>query len=122
MANHIKTCEHCLRFKAEEQQEELKPLLATHPMELVHMDYLTIEGKDKDVNILVVTDHFTRFSQAFVMPNQTAAVTANLWEHYFVYYSIPEKILSHQGRNFESDLIRKLCCVTGVKQLLIDPK
>ena len=50
MADHIKTCECCLRFKAMEQREELKPLLATHPMELTHMDYLTIEGKDKDVN------------------------------------------------------------------------
>ena len=29
------------------------------------MDYLTIDGKDKDVNILVVTYHFTRFSQVF---------------------------------------------------------
>ena len=73
--------------------------------ELVHMNYLTIEGKDEDINVLVMTDHFTRFSQAFVMPNQTAAVTARtLWEHFFVYYSIPEKILSNQGRNFESDL------------------
>ena len=111
-------CEYCLRFKAKDQREELKPLLATHPIELVHMDYLTIEGKDKDVNILVVTDHFTRFSQAFVTLNQMAATTAKtLWEHYFVYYGIPEKILSDQGQNFESDLIKELCHVTGVKKL-----
>ena len=34
---------------------------ATYPMELVHMDYLTIAANegDKDVNILVITDHFT---------------------------------------------------------------
>ena len=122
MAEHIRKCERCLRFKAKEQREELKPLLATHPMELVHMDYLTIEGKDKEVNILVVTDHFTRFAQAFVTPNQTAAVTAKtLWEHYFVYYGIPEKILSDQGRNFESDLIRELCHITGVKKLRTTP-
>ena len=40
------------------------------------MDYLTKEGKDKDVNIVVVTDHFTRFSQALVTLNQMAAITA----------------------------------------------
>ena len=81
------------------------------------MDYLTIERKDKDVIVLVVTDHFTRFSQAFVTPNQTAVVTAKtLWEHYFVYYGIPEKIQSDQGTNFENDLIRELCHVTGVKK------
>ena len=122
MADHIKTCECCLRFKAKEQREELKPLLATRPMKLVHMDYLTIEGKDKDVNILVVTDHFTRFSQAFVTLNQIAATTAKTFlEHYFVYYGIPEKILSDQGQNFESDLIKELCHVTGVKKLRTIP-
>ena len=43
---------------------------------------------------LMVTEHFTRFSQVFVTLNQMAATTAkNMWEHYFVYYSIPEKIL-----------------------------
>ena len=82
------------------------------------MDYLTIEGKDEDVNILVVRDHFTRFTQAFVMPHQAATTTAKtLWEHYFVYYGIPEKILSDQGQNFESDLIKELCHVTRVKKL-----
>ena len=34
---------------------------ATCPMELLHMDYLTIEANEggKDVHILVITDHFT---------------------------------------------------------------
>ena len=33
----------------------------TYPMELVHMDYLTIKANEgvKDVHILVITDHFT---------------------------------------------------------------
>ena len=34
---------------------------ATYPMELVHMDYLTIEANEggKDVYMLVIMDHFT---------------------------------------------------------------
>ena len=34
---------------------------ATHPMELVLMDYLIIKVNEggKDVHILVITDHFT---------------------------------------------------------------
>ena len=45
----------------------LENIEASYPMELVHMDYLTIESNksDKDVNILVVMDHFTRLAQAF---------------------------------------------------------
>ena len=40
----------------------------TYPMELVHMDYLTIEATEggKDIHILVITDHFIRYAQAIV--------------------------------------------------------
>ena len=57
--------------------------MAMRPMELVHINYLTIESKlsEKDVNILVITDHFTCYAQAFVTSSQTALVVANtLWE------------------------------------------
>ena len=38
-------------------------------------------------------------------------------DKFFMYYGIPEKILSKQGRNFESSLIAELCKLTGVKKL-----
>ena len=77
MWNNIsKPCGQCLHFNAKPQCSELHPILTTHLMELVHIDFLTIEsGKgDKVVNILVVTDHFTRYAQANVTPSQTAKV------------------------------------------------
>ena len=51
-------------------------------MDLIHMDNLTIESvkRDdklkKDINVLVVTDHFARYAQVFVMPSQTTKVVA----------------------------------------------
>ena len=38
------------------------------PLELVHMDYLTIQAMEggKDIHILVITDHFTRYAQAIL--------------------------------------------------------
>ena len=46
----------------------MSPIVITHSLELIHMDFLTIEAlnSDKDVYILVVTHHFTLFIQAFV--------------------------------------------------------
>ena len=73
------------------------PLEVTHPLELIHMDYPKIESNqsDKDEHILIVTDHFTRFAQAFITPNETApVVTRTLWDQYFMKYGIPEKIVS----------------------------
>ena len=56
------------------------------------------------------------------MLNQMVATTAKtLWKHYFVYYGVPEKILSDQGKNFESDLMKELHHVTRVKKLRTTP-
>ena len=51
---------------------------ATYHMELVHMDCLTIEANEggKDIHILVITDHFTRYAQAIITSSQTAKYTA----------------------------------------------
>ena len=38
-----------------------------------------------------------------------------------MYYGIPEKILSDEGRNFASSLIAELCKLTGVKKLRTTP-
>ena len=93
---------------------------ATYPMELVHMDYLTIEATEggKDVHILVITDHFMRYAQAIVTSSQTAKCTAqNLWDKFIVHYGLPEQILTDQGHNFESDLLKALCEIAQVKKI-----
>ena len=49
----------------------LENIVATHPIELVHLNYLCLEpGKGLDENVLVVTDHFTRYAQAYVTRTQ----------------------------------------------------
>ena len=50
-------------------------------MELVHIDYLTVEAANnskilKDVNILLVTHHFTWYAQVYLTPNQKANTVA----------------------------------------------
>ena len=62
--HHVKTCPRSLRFKAQPEKAELNPIIATRPLELVHVDYLTIKAPnnsmlEKDVNVLIITDHFT---------------------------------------------------------------
>ena len=93
---------------------------ATFPMELVHMDYLTIEANEggKDVHILVITDHFTHYVQTIVTSSQTAKCTAqNLWDKFIVHYGLPEKILTDQGHNFKSDLLKELCELAQVNKI-----
>ena len=120
VTRHIRQCERCLSFKASPDRAPMENVNATYPMELVHMDYLTIEATEggKDVHILVITDHFTRYAQAIVTSLQTAKCTAqNLWDKFIVHYGLPEKILTDQGHNFESDLLKALCEIAQVKKI-----
>ena len=96
-------------------------------MELVHIDYLTIEAptnskSNKDINILIVTDHFTRYALAYITSSQKASgIARTLWDNFFVHYGFPEKIVSDQGHNFESLLISELCELTQIKKLRTTP-
>ena len=44
-----------------------------------------------------------------------------LWENFLVNYGLPEKILTDQGKNFESSLVRQLCELAGVQKLRTIP-
>ena len=94
-----------------------------HPLELVHFDFLIIGGKDNsDKNILVITDHFTEYMQAYVTSSQTASVVAKmLWDQFLVQYSCPSRILTDQGCNFKSKLVQELCGLAKVKKLRTTP-
>ena len=125
--HHIKSCPRCLRCKTQPEKAELNPIIATRPLEFVHIDYLTIEPPsnykfDKDINVLIITDHFTRYAQAHITSSQKASMVAKtLWDHFFVHYRFPEKILSDQGQNFESLLISELCELTQIQRLRTIP-
>ena len=97
--------------------------MATHSLKLVHLDYLCLEpGKEKEENVLVVTDHFTCYAQTYVIQSQTALMTANaLWDNFIVHYGLLKKILSDQGRNSESELTADLCRLMGTKKLRTSP-
>ena len=48
-----------LKRKATPDVAPLQPIIANQPMELVHMDFLSIEPSKGNIeNVLVITDHF----------------------------------------------------------------
>ena len=120
---HVLKCSRCLRRKTPPQVAPLQPILVTQPLGLVHMDYLSLEPSKGNIeNVLVITDHFTRYALAYPSKTQTAQATARiLWDNFICHYGFPEKFISDQGRNFESDLIKELCKIAGVKKVHTTP-
>ena len=74
----VKTCERCVRRKA--SPDKAAPLVninTTRPLELVCMDFLSIEPDSKNTkDILVITDHFTKYAVAIPTRDQKASTVA----------------------------------------------
>jgi transposase InsO family protein len=120
----VRTCGRCVRRKARpERAAPLVNIRTTRPLELLCMDYLSLEAdKSGTKDILVITDHFTKFAVAIPTPNQKARTVAKcLWENFMVHYGIPEKLHSDQGPDFESRTIKELCQVAGIHKVRTTP-
>nr|XP_055049769.1 uncharacterized protein LOC129435994 [Misgurnus anguillicaudatus] len=120
----IKTCERCVRRKMPpEKAAALVNIKTTRPLELVCMDFLSLEpDRSNTKDILVITDHFTKYAVAIPTRNQKAQTVARcLWDNFFVHYGFPERLHSDQGPDFESRLIKELCDIAGVRKVRTTP-
>lgn len=121
---YIKNCGQCVTFKTPcKKSASLHQIVSSGPLNLVCIDFLSMEPDSKGIsNVLVVTDHFTRYAQAFPSKNQTALTVAKiLVDKFFVHYGLPARIHSDQGRDFESKLIRELLNLLGVRKSRTTP-
>ena len=116
--NHVLKCGRCLRRKTNvHSRAPLVNITTTYPLEMVCMDYLTLEPAKGISNVLVITDHFTKFAMAIPTKNQTAKTTAEaFYNNFIVHYGIPTSIHSDQGANFQSEIMRELCMITNMKK------
>ena len=68
-------------------------------------------------NVLVMTDHFTRYALAVVMKDQTAkTVTKVFYECFIAVFGAPTKLLSNRGPNFTSALVEELCTAFSIQK------
>ena len=114
----VKGCDRCLRRKNKQQQREpLVSVTTSAPLELVCMDYLTLEPSKGVGNVLIITDHFTKYALAIPTRNQTARTTAEaFFDNCVAHYGIPERLHTDQGANFESELIKELCRIMNMNK------
>ncbi|KAK7922047.1 hypothetical protein WMY93_008949 [Mugilogobius chulae] len=87
------------------------------------MDYLSLEpDRSGTKDVLVLTDHFTKYAVAIPTANQKARTVAKcLWDNFIVHYGIPERLHTDQGPDFESNLIRELCDISGIQKTRTTP-
>ena len=109
-----RNCAACATRKtpAPKARAPLVNIQAGYPLQLIAMDIMGPFPDNGSGNsyILVVSDYFTRWVEAYAIPNQEATTVAvKLVEEFFCRFSIPERLHSDQGRQFESLLIADIC-------------
>ena len=98
----------------------LQPIITSYPLQLVATDILCPlpESPSGNSYIIVVADYFTRYTEAYPIPNQEATTVARKLVDEF---SLPEQLHSDQGRNFESAIISEVCKLLGVQKSRTTP-
>ena len=97
---------------------------AGFPMQLVAIDILgpLPESAAGNKYILVTGDYFTRWMEAYPIPNlEATTVATKLVNELFCRFSIPEHLHSDQGRQFESAIIAEVCKLLKIEKTRTTP-
>ena len=128
MRQVIRVCTCCLPYEGGITKATLWPIVATAPLDLLHVDFMSIETTlelnqlPRVANVLVFQDHFTKHMLAYVIPDQTVkTVTKFLYGGYISIFRPLARLLSDRGASFTSSVIEELCKVLGIKQLWTTP-
>lgn len=103
----------CAKIKSPPpNRAELKPITEfSKPFDMVAVDILELSTTSSGNRYVVVfTDYLTKWVEAFPLRNMTSDSIAKVFINEIISrHSAPSKLLSDQGRNFLSDLIKSIC-------------
>ncbi|KAJ8369746.1 hypothetical protein SKAU_G00097740 [Synaphobranchus kaupii] len=123
--SYVRNCPRCVLSKTPEPaaRAPLESITTSAPLELVCIDFWSAEdNNNKSVDVLVITDHFTKLAHAFPCQDQTAKkVARKLWDNFFCVYGFPQRLHSDQGANFQSELMAELLELAGVGKSRTSP-
>lgn len=124
IADYVTACVHCQRYKATNKKP---PGLLQTPVMNQRNEVLAIdlfgplpEGEDGERWILLVEDTATRWVELYARKDATAEACARvLIEEFFMRFGLPRRIISDNGVQFISAVMRQCMSALGVKQNLV---
>ena len=104
MRQVIRACTCCLQYKPGIPKAPLCPIMATAPLDLLHVHFTSIETTlelnqlPRVANSLVFQDNFTKHVLVYVTPDQTAKTVAKfLYGGYISIFGALARLLSDRG-------------------------
>lgn len=121
-----RVCETCAAKKGPQKTPQAPVQLcnAGAPMERVAVDVYGPLPPSSSGNryIVVAMDYFTKWPEAYAVPNQEATTVARvLVDEFFCRFGVPYELHSDQGRNFESKVFQECCSLLGIRKTRTTP-
>ena len=121
-----KNCPDCAARKtpAPKRTAPLQKFECGYPMQVVATDIVGPfpESEQGNTYVLVASDYFTRWVEAYAIPNQEATTVATkLVDEMFCRFAIPEQLHSDQGRQFESELVQEVSRILQIHKTRTTP-
>ena len=117
----IRACTCCYQYEGSLPKAPSCPIVAIAPLDLLHVDFTSIETMLKPnqsprvTNILVFQDHFTKHVLAYITPDQTVkTITKFLYGGYISIFGAFAKLLHNRGASFTSNVNEELCKILGI--------
>ena len=119
-----KNCACCAQKSGVRTRASMQHTPVGIPMQKIAMD---ITGpfpisENGNAYLLVISDYFTRWVEAYPIPDKTASTVADKYVSEFVTrYGIAEQIHTDQGREFMSSLFTEMCKLLEIEQTRTTP-
>ncbi|KAL2081694.1 hypothetical protein ACEWY4_023547 [Coilia grayii] len=125
ITDFVRTCPECqLTSGKAVPRAPLHPLpIIDTPFTRIGMDIVGPLDRSKRGNryILVMCDYATRYPEAFPLKNIKARQVANCLVQLFTRVGVPREIVTDQGTNFMSVLLKQVYSLLGVKAIKTTP-
>ena len=104
-------------------QAPQESITCSAPMKLVGRGFLHLDTCVGGFQyLLVITDHFTRYTQVYPTRKKEAKTSAEkLFNDYILRFGMPGQIVHDQGREFENKLFQQLSKSCNIKRLCLTP-
>ena len=123
---YCRQCEECAarKPKLKHKKAPMRPYVIGSPMERITTDIMGPLDRTTSGNkyVLVVTDTFTKWTEAYALPNiESKTVARKIAEEWVCRYGTPVFLHSDQGRQFESRVFQEMCRILGIKKTRSTP-
>ena len=121
----VQNCRQCQIYGGREEKAPMVLMMVTTPLQLVHLLNITsfetttnLNESPKVKHVLVIVDHFTRYTRAYVTKDQKASTAAEtLYKGFISIFGAIKRILTDQGKAFTGEVVEQLCLQFMISQL-----